>query len=180
MAHDGQDMALKASPALTDLLSLTKAALPAVADVVAKAKANVAALTTADGRISGGLIEEHQTAAHGFAWLATYDQSLQQMQAWAEKLQAEGKFGETEQLIHQIAFGEYLWQIYGGIQMNQGEVLRLQDMGLTQDDMRGMMEPAVMTLTQHGNTQAARVRLVELMQEHSAVKKLNHLHTIGI
>ena len=49
------------------------------------------------------------------------------MQNWAERLAAEGKFGEVEQLIHQIAFGEYLWQIYGGIQMNQGEILRLQD-----------------------------------------------------
>ena len=168
MAHDGQDMRLKATPVLTDLLSLTKAALPAVADVVAKAKTSVTALTTVNGRISGGLIEEHQTAAHGFAWLATYDQSLQQMQAWAEKLQAEGKFGETEQLIHQIAFGEYLWQIYGGIQMNQGEMVRLQDMGVSQDEMRSLTIPEVMTLTQSGNTQTARTRLVELMQEHSA------------
>ena len=73
-------------------------------------------------------------------------------------LDAQSKFGEVEALILQIAFGEYLWQVYGGIQMNQGEVLRPQDMGLTQDDMRAMMEPAVMTLTQGGNTQAARVR----------------------
>jgi (2S)-methylsuccinyl-CoA dehydrogenase len=53
----------------------------------------------------------------------------------------EGKFGEVEQLILQIAFGEYLWQIYGGIPMNQGEILRPQDMGLTQDDQRGLMTP---------------------------------------
>ncbi|MDB9708248.1 acyl-CoA/acyl-ACP dehydrogenase, partial [Planktotalea frisia] len=59
----------------------------------------------------------------------------------------------------------YLWQIYGGIPMNQGEILRLQDIGLGQDDMRSMMDISVMTLTQGGNTQAARTRLVELMQE---------------
>jgi (2S)-methylsuccinyl-CoA dehydrogenase len=40
----------------------------------------------------------------------------------------DGKFGEVEQLILQIAFGEYLWQIYGGIPMSQGEILRPQDM----------------------------------------------------
>jgi len=113
-------------------------------------------------------VEENQTASHGLAWLATYAQSLRQMQDWAEKLDAVGKFGETEQLILQIAFGEYLWQVYGGIQMNQGEIVRLQDLGLSQDDMRELMIPAVMTLTQGGNTQAARTRLVELMQEHSA------------
>jgi len=168
MPHDGQDMTQTASPILADLLSLTTDALPAVASIVARAKASVAALTTANGRIANDLIEAHQTAAHGLAWLATYDQSLQQMQAWADKLQAQGQFGETEQLIHQIAFGEYLWQIYGGIQMNQGEMVRLQDMGLSQDDMRALMIPAVMTLTQHGNTQAARTRLVELMQEQAA------------
>ncbi len=168
MAHDGQDMPLAPTALLPDLLSLTGAAIAPVEEVLSKAKEALRKVVTKDGRVSGGLIEANQTAAHGLAWLATYVESLRQMQAWAEKLQAEGKFGETEQLIHQIAFGEYLWQIYGGIPMNQGEILRLQDIGLTQDDMRALMDPAVMTLTQTGNTQAARTRLVELMQEHSA------------
>ncbi len=163
-----RDIAETDMPILTDLLGLTAAALPAVDDVLARAKAAVAAQVISDGRVSGALIEAHQTAAHGLAWLATYAESLRQMQGWAERLQSEGKFGEVEQLIHQIAFGEYLWQIYGGIQMNQGEVVRLQDMGLAQDDMRALMVPAVMTLCDVGNTQAARTRLVELMQEHSA------------
>ncbi|MEM9579091.1 MAG: acyl-CoA dehydrogenase family protein, partial [Pseudomonadota bacterium] len=99
------------------------------------------------------------------AWLATYVESLVQMQEWAERMEADGTFGEIEQLIHQIAFGEYLWQIYGGIPMNQGEILRLQDIGLSQDGMRGLMDPAVMTLTQSGNTQGARNRLVALMRD---------------
>ncbi|KQB96231.1 acyl-CoA dehydrogenase [Loktanella sp. 1ANDIMAR09] len=168
MPHDGQDMTLNQSPLLGDLLALTAATIPAVEDVLGRAKEAVRASVTDGGRISGALIEENQTAAHGLAWLATYAQSLQQMQKWAERLQAEGKFGEVEQLLHQIAFGEYLWQIYGGIPMSQGEILRLQDTGLNQDDMRALMEPAVMTLTQSGNTQAARMRLVALMEEQSA------------
>lgn len=169
MAHDGQDMTIAQAPVvLDDLLEMTAAAVPPVEAILEKATASVRQLVSKDGRVSAGLIEAHQTAAHGLAWLATYAQSLRQMQKWAEALNADGKFGETEQLIHQIAFGEYLWQIYGGIQMNQGEILRLQDLGLTQDDMRGMMEPAIQTLTQGGNTQAARTRLVDLMQEHSA------------
>ena len=60
------------------------------------------------------------------------------MQRWAEALQAEGKFGEMEQLLHQIAFGEYLHQIAGGIPMNQGEVVRLQDLGLGWDALSGI------------------------------------------
>ncbi|MGJ8622894.1 MAG: acyl-CoA dehydrogenase family protein [Yoonia sp.] len=168
MPHDGQDMTLNQNPVLADLLALTAAALPAVDDIVARAKTSVRAMVTENDRVSGKLIEQNQTAAHGLAWLATYQQSLTQMQDWATRLQEQGKFGEVEQLIHQIAFGEYLWQIYGGIPMSQGELLRLQDIGLTQDDMRTLMQPAVMTLTQAGNTQAARMRLVDLMQEHSA------------
>jgi len=168
MPHDGQDMTLNQNPVLADLLSLTAAALPAVDDLVARAKTSVRTLVTEGDRVSGKLIEENQTAAHGLAWLATYQQSLQQMQNWATRLEDQGKFGEVEQLIHQIAFGEYLWQIYGGIPMSQGEILRLQDIGLTQDDARALMQPAVMTLTQTGNTQAARMRLVTLMQEQSA------------
>ena len=168
MPHDGQDMTMQKPIILDDLLKLTAAALPPLDAVLQKAVTRVREMVTADGRVSAPLIEAHQTAAHGLAWLATYTQALRQMQAWAERLSAKGRFGETEQLLHQIAFGEYLWQIYGGIQMNQGEVVRLQDMGLSQDDMRGMMEPAIMSLTQGGNTQSARTRLVELMQEHSA------------
>ncbi|KAE9629045.1 acyl-CoA dehydrogenase family protein [Parasedimentitalea maritima] len=167
MAQYGQDLHMT-STLISDLLTQTAAALPPVEKVFEAARVAVRNMVSENGRVSGRLIEENQTAAHGLSWLATYHQSLQQMQKWAEKLQGEGKFGEVEQLLHQIAFGEYLWQIYGGIQMNQGEVVRLQDMGLSQDDMRALMEPAIMTLTQGGNTQAARTRLVELMQEQAA------------
>ena len=168
MAHDGQEIPVTQNVVLSNLLTLTAAALPAVDDILSRGTEAVRALTSEGGRVSAKLVDEHQTAAHGLAWLATYAQALHQMQHWATHLQEDGRFGEVEQLIHQIAFGEYLWQIYGGIQMNQGEVVRLQDMGLNQDDMRAMMVPAVMTLTRSGNTQAARARLVALMQDHAA------------
>lgn len=168
MPHDGQNMTLTATPVLADLRQLTAQTLPAVDNILANAKAALRTMVTENDRISGKLIEAHQTAAHGVAWLATYAQALHQMQNWADRLEADEKFGEVEQLIHQIAFGEYIWQIYGGIQMNQGEVVRLQDMGLTQDDARRLMSPAAQMLTGHGNTQAVRSRLVDLMQEQSA------------
>ncbi len=165
MPHDGTDMPLTASPVLAHLLELTADAIGPVVSVLNTAKSAVRDMVTKDGRISAGLIEQNQTAAHGLAWLATYAQSLEQMQDWAARMDRAGKFGELEQLIHQIAFGEYLWQIYGGIPMNQGEIVRLQDLGLSQTDMSALMTPAVMKLTQQANTQSARTRLVELMQE---------------
>ncbi|MEH6520152.1 acyl-CoA dehydrogenase family protein [Sulfitobacter sp.] len=167
MPHDGQQNT-GSSALLDDLLALTAQAVAPVEAILVRATDTVRALVSEDGRVSNALVEQNQTAAHGLAWLATYAQALRQMQAWAERINADGKFGETESLIHQIAFGEYLWQIYGGIQMNQGEIVRLQDLGLSQEDQSDLMNPAVMALTQGGNTQNARTRLVELMQEHSA------------
>ena len=170
MAHDGQTLPVSdAAPVLLpDLLTLTRAAIAPAESLLATATDRVRAKVSADGRVSGGLVEANQTAAHGLAWLATYVESLRQMQAWAEKLDAEGKFTELEQLIQQIAFGEYLWQMYGGLPMNQGEILRPQDLGLSQDDCAVLMTPEVQTLTRTGNTEVARTRLVELMQERSA------------
>ncbi len=168
MAHDGQDLTnMMQQAVLPNLLTLTAAALPAVETVFDKARASVRAMVTSEDRISGALIVANQTAAHGLAWLATYRQSLQQMQRWAEALQAEGKFSEMEQLLHQIAFGEYLHQIAGGIPMNQGEVVRLQDLGLGWDALSGFQCHEVQTLMAQANSQAARTRLVELMQDQS-------------
>ena len=168
MAHDGQDLTGSNSVILSDLLVLTGATVSPAEAVLDTAKAAVRKLVTVDGRVSSSAMEENQTAAHGLAWLATYVEALRQMQGWATRLSEQGKFGEVEQLLHQIAFGEYLWQIYGGIPMSQNEILRLQDIGLSQDDMSVLMIPEVMKLTQLGNTQAARARLVELMQERAA------------
>ena len=166
MAHDGQDMTQMTTPAiLPDLLTMTRAAAPAVETVFERARESVRGMVSADGRVSGALIEANQTAAHGLSWLATYSQSLKQMQRWAEALEAEGKFGEIEQLLHQIAFGEYLHQVAGGIPMNQGEVVRLQDMGLGWDALSGFQIPEIQTLMAQANSQAARTRLVALMED---------------
>ena len=167
MPRDAQPIA-ETQVILDDLLALGAAALSPVEGLLDTARMRVAALVTVDGRISGPAIEENKTAAHGLAWLATYVESLRQMQAWAERLSEQGKFGEVEQLIHQIAFGEYLAQITGGIQMNQAEILRPQDLGLSPEDLRALSAPEVVILTQSGNTQAARLRLVALMRERRA------------
>ncbi|MCR9069792.1 MAG: acyl-CoA/acyl-ACP dehydrogenase [Rhodobacteraceae bacterium] len=167
MPRDGQP--LDDTPIiLPDLLSLTGAAIAPLEALLDTAKSRVAEMVVVEGRVSGDAVEANQTAAHGLAWLATYVEALRQMQGWATRLEGEGKFGEVEQLIQQIAFGEYLWQVYGGIPMSQTEILRPQDIGLSQEDQRALMVPEFMTLTQMGNTQAARMRLVELMQERAA------------
>ncbi|RYH04321.1 acyl-CoA dehydrogenase [Salipiger sp. IMCC34102] len=168
MPHDGASFDPAADPVLADLTAVTAAALEAVDALLARAKGSVAALVHDGDRVSSRLVEAHQTAAHGLAWLATYAQALHRMQDWALRLSDAGTFGEVEQLIHQIAFGEYLAQIDGGIQMNQGEVVRLSDLGLSPQDRTDFTTDAVRTLQAHGNTQAARSRLAALMQDHAA------------
>ena len=168
MAHDGQDVISGADIVIDDLLATTRSTLAPVDRLLEAAKSAVRATVSQDGKVSNTLVEENQTSAHGLAWLATYAQSLHQMQLWAEKLDADGTFSETEQLIHQIAFGEYLCQISGGIQMNQGEILRLHDLGVPTEDQNAFSNADITTLQQRGNSQAARTRLVELMQEQSA------------
>jgi (2S)-methylsuccinyl-CoA dehydrogenase len=128
----------------------------------------VRAKVETNGRVSSKLIEENQTSAHGLAWLATYVEALRQMQKWALLLDADGAFSETEKLIHQIAFGEYLWQVCGGISMSQTEIIRLQDIGVSSNAQKAFVSKDVDLLMQQGNTQAARMRLVELMQENNA------------
>ncbi len=173
MAHDGQDMNLNEQVLISDLLTLTGQSIAPIEKLLEQAKENVRSQISKDGRVSAGLIEVHQQAAHGLAWLATYVESLRQMDNWAQNLQSDGRFGEIEQIILQIAFGEYLAQIQGGIAMNQGEILRLTDLGLSPMD-RCFQGPAIVTLIAAGNSQAARSRLVGLMQEQSANVTVGH------
>ena len=169
MPHDGQDMRhALADPRLPDLLALAGGAVAAAEAHLDRARAAVAARVAPDGRVDPARLERHQAAAHALAWTATYVEALRQMRGWAERLEAEGLFGETEALILQIAFGEYLWQLYGGLPMSQGEMVRPQDMFLSQDDARVLATDAVMRLTAEGNTPTARARLVALMREGTA------------
>ncbi|MEM7508982.1 MAG: acyl-CoA dehydrogenase, partial [Pseudomonadota bacterium] len=135
------------------LLGLSRDAVGAARAFQATATTDLATRVKSGERVSGALLEAEQYAAHALAWLATYVEALDQMSGWAERLSETGSFGETERLILQIGMGEYLWQLYGGLPASQTEIIRPQDLGLSQDDQRAMMIPAVMTLTQEGNTQ---------------------------
>lgn len=150
---------------LPGLLTLTGEALVAADELLAKAKSRVRDRVSEGDRISGRLMDVEQIAAHGLAWLATYVEALREMHGWAARLETEDKLGALEQLILQAAFGEYLWQIHGGIPMNQGEIVRPQDLGLSRDDQRALMVPAVQTLTQSGNSAAVRLEIAQLMEQ---------------
>ena len=158
MPHDGQPMT--ASPLLTDLRSLTTAALSEVDALFTQGREALRGLVTRDGKVSSLAMEGHQFAAHALSWLATYTEALRQLDAWAGRLADAGQFGEMEALILQIGFGEYLAQIAGGIPMSQGEIARLSDLGLTWTPGE---EAARLMAT--GNTATARAALVACMRD---------------
>ena len=124
-------------------------------------------VATEGGDTMNRVFDREQRATHGLAWLATYVEALRQLVAYAERMQAEGKYGEIEDLQVRIGFGEYLAQILGGIPMSQGETVRLSDLGLSRADVAARMTPAVDHLIDTGNTPARRARLVEIINHHT-------------
>ncbi len=149
-----------------DTLKLVQEAVPLLDRLMADMRDTVVSQLGGDGRITGAALEQHQFAVHGLGWLATYVEALREMATWATDLGQNGQFTEMESLILQIAFGEYLSQISGGIPMSQAEMFRLADLGA--QDIPVLRAPAIQTLMR-GNTDAARKRLVELMLERDGV-----------
>ena len=161
MPRDEVDKTMTRKAEIDDLLPITEACIAPVQALVKDATEAVRArVTTEEGRISGQALEVEQAAVHGLSWLATYAQSLHQLHGWASRLDAENKLGELERLILQIAFGEYLAQIKGGIPMNQSEICRLSDFEIPAESID---TPEINTLIARGNSAEARARLVALM-----------------
>ena len=150
---------------LPDLLQATASALDAVAQLAEAAERGVAALVAPDGRVDAALLDRHQVAAHGFAWIATYAEALRQMRGWAERLDRAGRLGELESAMLQAAFGEYLAQLDGGLAMSQGEIVRPADFGLGEAERDAFRTEAVRRLIAAGNASGLRLRIAELLAD---------------
>jgi (2S)-methylsuccinyl-CoA dehydrogenase len=154
--------------ATDEFFELGREANHAIEALYAEAVASVRAKVTENGKLSNAAIEREQHAAHGIAWLATYVESVRELLAYAERQKAEGRYGETEDLLTRIGVGEYLAQIFGGIPMSQGEFIRLGDFGLANETIAAKRIPAIETLISTGNTAPNRARLVDLVDHAEA------------
>lgn len=157
------EAATQAQEGQQNFLDTARAAFGAVEKLYAEARSLVAAKVSTDGKISSAKFEAAQHQAHGLAWLATYVESIREMIAYAERLRAEGRYGETEDLLTRIGVGEYLSQIFGGIPMNQGEFIRPEDFGLSAEKVAALRAGAVAQMIALGNTSENRARLVNLI-----------------
>ncbi len=148
-----------------ELLAATRTALGRVSDLVARARERLARRLAPGGRPDAGLLEREQTAAHGLAWYETYRRALAQMQDWAERLEADGRFGERERLMLAAAFAEYPARLAGGLPMSQVETVRPHDLGLEPADLDAFLRPPVRPLIERGGGAECRRRLAELLRD---------------
>ncbi|WP_018700099.1 acyl-CoA dehydrogenase family protein [Amorphus coralli] len=148
------------------LVERAREAVSAVEALAERARASLRAELVVDGRIDAARLEADQHAVHGYAWLATYVEALREMADYAARLSGEGALGDTELLILSIGFGEYLSQVFGGIPMNQGEIVRLADLGLDDDTVAPARTDAVRWFLAEGNTRATRAALAEILAVH--------------
>lgn len=129
---------------------------------VAAVRPRLAKRVTRGGAIDRALVDQEQHAVHGFGWYAAYAELLSQVAGWAAQLDAEGEFGETEQLLAQLLAGDYGAQLRGGIAMNQGEMIRPYELA----DATGcalLDSPALSALIAAGTTQPVKSRLAALL-----------------
>lgn len=157
--------AATASRPPANAIDLIAAALPGFETLLQEAIAAVRGKVTADGRISSALLEAEQHAAHGLSWLATYVMALRELKAYGERLAAENRYGAVEDYAIRIGAGEYAAQIFGGIPMSQGEIVRLAALGLSTKAIAAARTGAAEALIAEGNTPENRARLVSLFSQ---------------
>lgn len=158
-------VALAGRPAAsTTLPGALAAAIEAAEGLLLRASAAVRAQVSAGGRLEAEALEREQRAAHGLAWFATQVTALKQLADYGERLAAEGRLSRTEELLVAIGAGEYLSQLFGGIPMSQGEMVRPADLYLSDGDIAPALTGDVKAVIAHGNTAAHRAELIALIQ----------------
>jgi (2S)-methylsuccinyl-CoA dehydrogenase len=145
------------------LLALAREATLAAEAVLRDATSAVRDRVSVATRTVDRMFDREQRATHGLAWLAAYVEAVRQLCAYGERLHHADALGEVEELLIEIALGEYLAQIQGGIPMSQGEFVRPSDLGLSAAAVAERMAGPLEGLTAAGNGER-RARLVALMR----------------
>ena len=158
-----------------DLLPKAAEALAIAENFTDQARQSVAAMVSKDGKVSAGLLEQEQLAAHGLAWLTTYTTGLRELLRWAERQEAGQGLGELETLILQAGYGEYLAQMAGGIAISAGEIVRPADMGISDETIHALYAKPVNELMRQGNTNAVRMRIAALLDQGAATGEYGSL-----
>ena len=160
---------------MDNLLIKCRDSLESINKYTDAAKERVKKLVMEDGTVSKQLMAKEQHAAHSLAWISTYKATLTELLNWAERLESENNFLETEQLILQFAFSEYLTQLWHGIPMSQLEYARPQDLGLKNGLLTELSTSSVKDLMLNGNEAADRLKLADILQHNFSSKNFGNL-----
>jgi len=157
---------------LNALFATTERTLGTAENFLSAARARLIASVASDGVVEPQRFMAEQFASHAFAWMASYVEALRQIRNWAVRLDEGGMFGEIEALILEIAYGEYLAQLAGGIPMAQGEFARPQDLGLADSEIAPLRSGEAGALS--AGLGAARLKLGTRLAE-SGEDALGHI-----
>lgn len=103
------------------------------------ARDHVRARVTSDGKIATAKLDAEQLAAHALAYLATELEAATQIVRWAGQVR-----GPYEQLLARTYVAELLRALRGGVDLGQGELVPLAELGVTDADAKNtILEPAV-------------------------------------
>ena len=146
-------------------LQQTEHAISAVDRLVRGYLETLAAAVVRDHAVHAPSLEQHQFAAHGYAWAATYLEALKQLADWSGRLLEQDAFTELDQVIFKVGTGGYLQQLLHGIAMSQDEVFRPEDIPSPSILPEIMTDDSVSELLRDGNTIENRVRIAELLAD---------------
>jgi len=157
------------APRSRELIPLLESAAEAASTLRDSAVEAVAAKVSSGGQIDSAALEREERAAHGLAWVATYAAAIEQLASYAKRVAGEGRFGEIERLLTQIGACEYLGQLFGGVMMSQGEIVRMHELGVDENDLIGFIaaaRPLIESVTP--NTRSSVVELIKYAQSAAA------------
>jgi len=157
------------APSSREFIPLLESAAEAASTLRDTAVEAVAAKVSWGGKIDGAALEREERAAHGLAWVATYAAAIEQLASYAKRMAGEGRFGEIERLLTQIGACEYLGQLFGGVMMSQGEIVRMHELGVDENDLIGFIaaaRPLIESVTP--NTRSSVVELIKYAQSAAA------------
>ena len=157
------------APRSRELIPLLESAAEAASTLRDSAVEAVAAKVSSGGQIDSAALEREERAAHGLAWVATYAAAIEQLASYAKRVAGEGRFGEIERLLTQIGACEYLGQLFGGVMMSQGEIVRMHELGVDENDLIGFIaaaRPLIESVTP--DTRSSVVELIKYAQSAAA------------
>jgi len=153
----------------TTLLVQLQDATRAAQKFLDQAKQAVRQRCAPDGKVQAPLLQQHQRALHGLAWMATMVETIACATAWAKRLDDTEQLHTGEALVLTLGVGEYLAQLVGGIPMSQSEIFRPLELQL---------EDAAAALAAQGNVRALMLRAASADTRQALIAHLRAGHSV--